>query len=247
MFDTYAEIFAQRASAYHAAMAASPRARDVEFRAVLEPLEGRGGVLCDMPSGGAYLAPYLPEGWRYVGIDPADDFIDACPTGLQRIKSTITDVPLSDGSADAVVSLAGLHHEPDLPKVFREMRRLLKPGGRAVLADVGAGTSPAIFLNGFVDRNNPMGHEGHFLDDRLTRLLEDAGFAIADDRLIEASWHFGNLEEAGSFCRQLFWMPSLTPTEVADAMESEIGFVFEEDCPRLRWQLRRIVCDAGEA
>ena len=32
MFDNYAEIFAERGAAYHAAMAACPHARDAEFR-----------------------------------------------------------------------------------------------------------------------------------------------------------------------------------------------------------------------
>ena len=246
MFDTYAEIFAERATAYHAAMAQCPQARDVEFRAMLEPLRDRSGLLCDMPSGGGYLAAYVPSGWRYLGVDPAEDFIEACPTGLKRIKSSITDVPLDDGSLDAIVSLAGLHHEPDLPGVFKEMRRLLKNGGRAVLADVAIETSPAGFLNGFVDRNNPMGHEGHFLDTRLRGLLEQAGFVVADDRLIDAPWQFDDLEQAGSFCRQLFWMPSLSSDAVAKAMDSEIGFDVTDGRPRLRWKLRRIVCDAIE-
>ncbi len=246
MFDTYAEIFAERATAYHAAMAECPRARDVEFGAVLEPLQGRTGVLCDMPSGGGYLADYVPSGWRYIGVDPADDFIEACPKGLKRLKSTIAEVALDDGSVDGIVSLAGLHHEPDIARVFKEMRRLLKLGGRAVLADVAVETSPAVFLNGFVDRNNPMGHEGHFLDSQLGGLLEEAGFAITDDRLIEAPWQFDDLEQAGAFCRQLFWMPSLSPEAVAEAMDREIGFDLTSGGPRLRWMLRRIVCDATE-
>jgi SAM-dependent methyltransferase len=244
MFDTYAEIFAERAAAYHGAMAAYPRARDAEFVSMLEPLEGRWGTLCDLPSGGGYLAAYLPTGMRYIGIDPSGDFIDACPPDLQRIKADVTAVPLDDGAAECIVSLAALHHEPSLSAVFQEMRRLLRPGGRAVIADVAVNTPPAVFLNGFVDANNPMGHEGHFLDERTAGLLKAAGFLIADDALVDMPWKFDSLRQAGEFCRQLFWMPELDAEAVAEAMAREIGFDVSGEGPRLRWVLRRITCDA---
>lgn len=244
MFDSYAEIFAERGAAYHHAMAQSPRARDAEFLAVLEPLAGMpDGLLCDMPSGGGYLAAHLPPGMRYVGVDPSDDFIAACPAGVERIKAEIARVPLADGSVDCIVSLAALHHEPDLPAVFREMRRLVRPGGRIVIADAAVDTPPAVFLNGFVDRNNPMGHVGRFLDDNTPGLLEAQGLAVVDDRLIAVPWTFASLAEAGEFCRQLFWMPALDAAVVADAMQREIGFDVVDGRPRLRWALRRIVCD----
>jgi SAM-dependent methyltransferase len=244
MFDTYSEIFEQRGAAYHGAMAACPRARDAEFLAVLEPLAGRAGLLCDMPSGGGYLAAHLPPGMRYVGVDPSNDFIHACPEGVDRIKADIAHVPLGDGSVDAIVSLAALHHEPDLPAVFREMRRLLKSGGRLVIADAAVDTPPARFLNGFVSKNNPMGHDGHFLDDRTAGLIEAEGFAAVDDALVDMPWVFDSLAEAGEFCRQLFWMPALDAAAVADAMYREIGFEVVDGRPHLRWALRRIVCDA---
>jgi SAM-dependent methyltransferase len=244
MFDSYAEIFAERGAAYHEAMAACPQARDAEFRAVIEPLAGREGLLCDMPSGGGYLAAHLPQGLRYVGVDPSDDFVRACPVGTVCIKGSIASVPLGDGAADCLVSLAALHHEPDLPAVFGEMRRLIRAGGRAVICDVAAGTPPARFLNGFVDANNPMGHVGLFLDDRTQGMIEAAGFAIADDALVEVPWVFDSLAEAGDFCRSLFWMPKLDAAAVADAMYREIGFEVIDGRPHLRWALRRIVCDA---
>jgi SAM-dependent methyltransferase len=244
MFESYAQIFAERGAAYHRAMAECPSARDAEFQAVLDPLAGRTGLLCDMPSGGGYLAAHLPRGTRYVGVDPSDDFVRACPVGVECVKACIAKVPFADGTVDAIVSLAALHHEPNLPAVFREMRRLVKAGGRAVIADAAVDTPVALFLNGFVNANNPMGHDGHFFDELTASLIEDAGFTIADDRLVDMPWRFDSLAEAGAFCRQLFWMPSLTADEVAAAMDREIGFDLIDGRPHLRWALRRIVCDA---
>jgi SAM-dependent methyltransferase len=182
---------------------------------------------------------------RYVGVDPSDDFIAACPAGVERIKADIANVPLPDASVDYGISLAALHHETDLPAVFREMRRLVRDGGRVVIADAAVDTPPATFLNGFVDANNPMGHVGHFLDDGAVGLIEQAGFSIADDRLVDMPWQFDSLAEAGAFCRSLFWMPSLTADEVAAAMDREIGFDMVDGRPHLRWALRRLVCDAA--
>jgi SAM-dependent methyltransferase len=244
MFDTYAQIFEKRANEYHHAMKASPRARNAEFQAALEPIHnGSPGLVCDMPSGGGYLAGYLRPGLDYLAVDPATDFFVEWPQLLRRVEAEITNVPLADSSVDYVVSLAGLHHEPSLPNVFEEMRRLLRPGGRAVLADVAIDTPPARFLNGFVAENCPLGHDGRFLDERTGAALEAAGFAVADDQLIATPWTFSRLEEAGEFCRHLFGMTGLTAIEAADALEREIGFDMIDGQLHLRWTLRRIVAD----
>jgi SAM-dependent methyltransferase len=245
VFDSYAEIFEQRAAEYHHAMRHSPRARDPEFLAVLEPIrDATTGLVCDMPSGGGYLAEYLWPGVDYLAIDPATDFFVEWPKPLQRLLAEITKVPLADATADYIVNLAGLHHEPSLPLVFAEMRRLLRPGGRMVLMDVAADTPPARFLNGFVAENCPLGHDGRFLDERSAALVEAAGFAVADDQLMDVPWSFDSYEEAGEFCRHLFGMTGLGVSETADAMEREIGFDRDQARPRLRWTLRRIVADA---
>ena len=244
MFDTYSEIFAERGAAYHRAMAECPNAREAEFLAVLDPLAGRSGLLCDMPSGGAYLAGHVSPSWRYVGVDPSDEFVRACPAGVECLQASITEAPIVNGTVDAVVSLAALHHEPDLAAVFREMRRLLRAGGRAVVCDVAAGTAVSGFLNGFVNANNPMGHHGHFFDEATAGMIEDAGFTIVEDALLDMPWTFDSFDEAGIFCRQLFWMPKLSIEETVAAMDREIGFELIDDRPRLRWALRRIVADA---
>jgi len=44
------------------------------------------------------------------------------------------EVPLADGFADLVVSFTVLEHVPDQELALREMRRILKPGGRLILS-----------------------------------------------------------------------------------------------------------------
>jgi SAM-dependent methyltransferase len=40
-------------------------------------------------------------------------------------------LPFADGTFDVVYSWGVLHHSPDTPKAFREVLRVLKPGGEA--------------------------------------------------------------------------------------------------------------------
>jgi SAM-dependent methyltransferase len=246
LFDTYAEIFTERANSYRSAMARWPRAREAEFRAVLAPLaDAPDGLVCDMPSGGCYLQPYLRPGMRYLAVEPVDGFLgattDESPT---RLTAPIVEVPLPDGSVDHVVSLAGLHHEPDLPRVFGEMRRLMKADGRLVIADVEAGTAPARFLNGFVARNNPLGQDGRFLDSGTCALLTASGFTILDDALVEVPWAFDSMDGAGAFCSDLFGIADAAREATAAALADEIGFYVDGPHLHLRWTLRRIVARA---
>ncbi len=245
MFDTYAEIFERRASEYHFAMKQWPMAREAEFQSVVEPLaDVADGLVCDMPSGGGYLADYLRPGLDYVAVDPASGFFVEWEKRRQRLTAEINSVPLGDGSVDHIVSLAGLHHEPSIAAVFAEMRRLLKRGGRAVIEDAAADTPPARFLNGFVAQNNPMGHDGRFLDDRTAGLAEQAGFAILSQGQVPVPWMFDDLEAAGAFGRHLFGLTSLSAGAVAQGLSDEIGFDTVDGRPMLRWTLYRIVCEA---
>lgn len=245
VFDTYIDIFTERARDYHLAMTTSPAARDAEFRAMVEPIaDSPEGLVCDIPSGGGYLPRHLPEGMHYVGVEPVEDFLNSGPPSYKIVKARFDDVPLPSGSVDYVISLAGLHHEERLAPVFAEMRRLLRRGGRAVIADVAVDTPPAGFLNGFVARHNPLGHDGRFLDQDTKSALETVGIETVADEMIEVPWTFGSFDEAATFCGNLFGIAGAGREAILGALMKEIGFAEEDGRIQLQWQLRRIVGEA---
>ena len=96
------------------------------------------GVLLEAGSGGGLFASILQEhGWRVVATDLAPDaarFARAHGVRHAIAMDAATGWPFADDSAEALVMLDVLEHIEDDTAALAEVRRVLRPGGIAVVS-----------------------------------------------------------------------------------------------------------------
>jgi ubiquinone/menaquinone biosynthesis C-methylase UbiE len=151
----------------------------------------RGDVLEVGIGSGLNLPFYSAEVHRVYGVEPSPELQKMARKRMagQAIKveflsqSAEDDLPLSDRSIDTVVMTWTLCSIPDPLKALRQMKRVLKAGGRLIFVE--HGRAPDSGVAAWQDRLNPLWKRiggGCHLNRKIDELVMQAGFQIEELR-----------------------------------------------------------------
>lgn len=152
-----------------------------------------GARVLDLGSGSgmdSFIASLItgPAG-TVVGLDMTDSQRAKAESLRQRdgfrnvtyVKGYIDAAPFEDGSFDVVISNGVINLAVDKPRVFREIARLLRPGGRLAIADI----VTEVLLPESISCNTTLWAAcigGAWQIGRYRQAIEDAGLHIVEEQ-----------------------------------------------------------------
>ena len=120
----------------------------IYLRPILNNYLKQGMTVIDLGSGAGHdlmmAAEFVGPSGKVIGVDFTDDMIKEAKVNAQKnnysnitlVKANIRDIPLPDNSSDVIISNCVINLALDKTLVFKEVFRLLKPGGVMIDADV---------------------------------------------------------------------------------------------------------------
>jgi len=181
-----AQIFFYNQSEVWDKMRADMIGARTDLLALLDLLD-ENWVVGDLGCGAGHISEALaPCVGRVIAVDESGPMLAAAQTRLKSHSNvelrtgTIESLPIEDATLDAAVLFLVAHFITDPTKVMREIRRVLKPGGRLLIVD--------LMSHDRIEYVVQLGHVWQGFDgDQVKKWLSSAGFtscryrALPDD------------------------------------------------------------------
>lgn len=156
---------------------------------------GPGSLVLDLACGtGDFCVELAAAGHRPIGIDLSFGMLDAARTDRPLVQGDLLAMPIADRASDGAVCGFALRNLVGLDPFFRELHRVVRPGGRIGLLDVSRPDNRLLRWGHGLYFNEIVPRVGGLLSDRaaygylprsasylpegpvLLRMLEEAGF-----------------------------------------------------------------------
>lgn len=148
-----------------------------------------GEMVLDLGSGAGFdcflAAKKVGQTGKVIGVDMTEEMVErakdnAKKQGYDNVEFKLGDIenlPIEDNSIDVVISNCVVNLAPDKSKVFKEVYRVLKKGGRMYISDI-------VLLNDLTQKQKEDEDliagcvAGALLKDDYLKIIKDAGFEV---------------------------------------------------------------------
>jgi SAM-dependent methyltransferase len=181
-YDEVAELYAEK---FSDSLSRYPLERGL-LASFAELAKAVGGPVADLGCGPGHITAYLSSlGLDAFGVDVSSGMIDQARTrnpGLRFEIGSMAALGIADGSLSGIVSRYSIIHTApeDLPAILAEFRRVLTPGGQAMISFPGTDDDSEVT----VAYDHSVFTAYRWWPDHFSTLLHDAGLEEVG-RLIE--------------------------------------------------------------
>jgi len=201
------EYYGQPGVKFHPFVEGLVRAVGARHIAFLTRGLDRGARVLDVGCGrGVILGPLADRGLEVHGVEvSAEAARGADPRAEVRVAARLADAGYPEAFFDEVVIWHVLEHLADPRAALEEMQRILKPGGRLIVAVPNFSSAQARWSGAAWFHLDLPRHLYQFPLEALCRLLEDVGFEVSTDHHFSLRQNpFGWIQSA---LNRISWLP----------------------------------------
>lgn len=240
-----AEFIGERSRLYKECLREFPNAREEDIEVMKKYLAPKDNeVILEIGAGSGFFSERLSKMVkRLIVSDPSNEQLEEVKE-LKRKNIELREegadaLTLGKEKVDAIWSFGAMHHCFNKTKAFQNFARILKKGGRLILADVWHGSKLAKHFDDKVAKFCVTGHEVAFWTDEFAEsFCFLSGLQKPKIYDLNIQWKFDTKEE---FLYKIHAMTKTTPQKCLKGAEEILGIEKKGDKFCLNWPMKVMV------
>lgn len=242
------EFSGERSRLYRECLREFPHARSEDIEVMKKYLAPKDGeTILEIGAGSGFFSKVLADMVKKLIVsDPSAEQLEEVrqlhKKNIEVREEGADTLTSGKETADAIWSFGAMHHCLNKTKAFRNFARILKKGGRLILADVYHGSKLAKHFDTQVAKFCVVGHEVAFWTKEFGEsLCFLTGFEKPRYYDLNIQWKFNTKEEIGTFLYKIHAMTKTTPQECLKGAEEILGIEKKGEKFCLNWPMKVMV------